>query len=1015
MKKITLLAIFLLSICANIYAQQEPFIYYPFNSNSNDESGNNYNLLNGHAQLTNDRFGNSNSAYSFNGIDDYFERDGGITLNNNITMAVWIKNSGTTNWSMPVCIGNSYFNIRLSFDGTNNKAGFNGWMGGFTGIENSVLTMQNNEWYHLVGVRTGNLWKLYINGTLDSEIFAKPDTHTDLNIAVSKNAYSEYHQDYFKGKIDDIRIYNTALTENEIITLYNENNFQNNGLVASYPFNGNAQDVSGNSLNGIEQGLTYIFNNNNNQAAKFLSSSSVNITDNYLFDFSAVAGFTIEAQFKLLEATNGYILIKMGPGGGEDDEYSLSISPEGQISGACNRNASVYNSVNSIGRLSLNTWYNVIFVWENNGDMSLYIDGVLDNKINSQVTSIQNTNTPIIIGDPNMNAPHSIVGLIDNIRIYNRKLNQSEISELYASNQQNADFIFKYDFETITDNIIIDRSPEGLHNGIIQGEKSIGMSYCTRGSAAYFNGAWRFVVENSKLEDFPLTNDWTLAYSIYLTSQSDGGNGLITRMSSNSGYCGDRGFYIYITPEPENNRFIAAFDDSYIWDAGNNDRVNITGLVNDSWNRVIIVHHSNGYVDLYSNGILVAENQKLFMSETNQKQMSIGGNYLNLHCYGVGFANNIKMDDIALYSGILTNEELLADNLLNPFGFYQNGICNVLPIAQAGEDQVIECGGVDGTEVTLNGSGSTDSDNDSLSFTWYLNEEVVSTEAIANLNLTVGEYNFTLVVDDGNGGTASDDVLIKVEDTTTPVLTLKAPIKIWPVNHKYVNINITDMVNGITDGCSGNLQVNDLRILQVTSDELEDDPSGGDGNTLNDIVINEGCKSVGLRAERLGNADGRVYTVIIGGKDLNGNVGTAEFEVQVPHSKNGTAVKSNVQYLVEGTCEIPLPNEQLAKEVNENREEEIADVIPSNYILNQNYPNPFNPTTKISYSIPENNYVTLIVYDVLGNVVSLLENGYKSAGNYTYNFDASRISNGVYFYKLQAGDFTETKKMILLK
>lgn len=207
-------------------------------------------------------------------------------------------------------------------------------------------------------------------------------------------------------------------------------NVPTNGLIASYPFIGNADDLSGNNINGQAYGITYI-NTGNDLAAKFSSSSSVEITDNYLFDFSSVSGLTIESQIKLLERSNGYILIKMGPGGGSDDEFYLSVSPEGQVSGGFNKNASVYKSVSSISRLSLNTWYNIILTWERNGNISLYIDGALDNKINSQVTSIQNTDAPLIIGDPKMNAPHSIIGLIDEIKIYNRLLSQSEIQSLY--------------------------------------------------------------------------------------------------------------------------------------------------------------------------------------------------------------------------------------------------------------------------------------------------------------------------------------------------------------------------------------------------------------------------------------------------------------------------------------------------------------------------------------------------------------------------------------------------------
>ena len=89
--------------------------------------------------------------------------------------------------------------------------------------------------------------------------------------------------------------------------------------------------------------------------------------------------------------------------------------------------------------------------------------------------------------------------------------------------------------------------------------------------------------------------------------------------------------------------------------------------------------------------------------------------------------------------------------------------------------------------------------------------------------------------------------------------------------------------------------------------------------------------------------------------------------------------------------------------------------IPVRFGLSQNYPNPFNPSTTIQYSIPQRSNVSLRVYDILGNEVATIVDEYKSAGSYEVTFDAIGLSSGFYFYKLRAGSFVETKKMILLK
>ncbi|MCH7963780.1 MAG: T9SS type A sorting domain-containing protein [Bacteroidetes bacterium] len=81
----------------------------------------------------------------------------------------------------------------------------------------------------------------------------------------------------------------------------------------------------------------------------------------------------------------------------------------------------------------------------------------------------------------------------------------------------------------------------------------------------------------------------------------------------------------------------------------------------------------------------------------------------------------------------------------------------------------------------------------------------------------------------------------------------------------------------------------------------------------------------------------------------------------------------------------------------------------------ENYLNPFNPTTTINYKIPELSFVTLKVYDVLGIEIATLVNEDKAVGSYEVEFDGSELTSGIYFYRLQAGSFFETKKMVLMK
>jgi hypothetical protein len=100
-------------------------------------------------------------------------------------------------------------------------------------------------------------------------------------------------------------------------------------------------------------------------------------------------------------------------------------------------------------------------------------------------------------------------------------------------------------------------------------------------------------------------------------------------------------------------------------------------------------------------------------------------------------------------------------------------------------------------------------------------------------------------------------------------------------------------------------------------------------------------------------------------------------------------------------------------------------VLPAEFKLEQNYPNPFNPTTIINYSVPKSCLVTIKIYDVMGRAIETLVNKEKSAGNYSVQFSAqggsasggkgSQLASGIYFYRMQAGDFISTKKLVLLK
>ena len=128
----------------------------------------------------------------------------------------------------------------------------------------------------------------------------------------------------------------------------------------------------------------------------------------------------------------------------------------------------------------------------------------------------------------------------------------------------------------------------------------------------------------------------------------------------------------------------------------------------------------------------------------------------------------------------------------------------------------------------------------------------------------------------------------------------------------------------------------------------------------------------------------------------------------------------NLTFLGVNPFSIPGLDTRLTDEIVSVADEK---TVTDDFVLEQNYPNPFNPSTKIKYSVPsvianevkQSQFVTIKVFDILGNKVATLVNEEKPAGTYEIQWNASQLPSGIYFYKLHAGNFVETKKMILLK
>jgi hypothetical protein len=219
---------------------------------------------------------------------------------------------------------------------------------------------------------------------------------------------------------------------------------------------------------------------------------------------------------------------------------------------------------------------------------------------------------------------------------------------------------------------------------------------------------------------------------------------------------------------------------------------------------------------------------------------------------------------------------LVSFGLINRFN-----TMNKPPVAIAGGDQVVECTGPSGAQVTLDGSPSSDIDGDVLEYEWEWPGGVVG-GAVASINLPMGSHCITLTVRDPSGHIDRDEVHVLVQDTTPPQLTVTLSQRLlWPPNHTMKTIHATVQA---FDLCG---VVVDMSLVSVVSNQPDNAAGNGDGNTINDIqdvTPNTLDLTFLVRSERAAQSGDRRYTVTYQATDDSGNRAETAVDVIVPHN-----------------------------------------------------------------------------------------------------------------------------------
>lgn len=484
-KKLLLLIFGLIMTTQMIFSQVPSYVptnglvgYWPFNGNANDQTPNGNNGTVNGASLTTDRFGNANSAYDFDGLNSEIIVPNNPSLNlenpNQFTFSYWI------NVATLLPTGISFVIIKqtdfgLIQDGYNSGVEYlyssscriqNGPSSSSLAFGSLANTIPTNSWIFVCQVWDGNHGKTYLNNILVNDVVGSAVAGDNLaDLRFGKPIFTSSSGGGFDGKIDDIGIWNRALSQQEITNMYNGVNYSDtcnavsgslvNGLVAYYPFCGNANDQSGNGLNGVVNGATltadrfgntnnaYSFNGVNN-LIKVNHSSSFNT-----FPMSISLWCKGNSQYGALiskytscSSDNGWQLHTME---GKVSTYSYNFLGGAYLN--CDGDA------NTI--ISDNNWYNIVSTYDLSG-VKIYVNNVLvltkpyiGNGSMSAPTNIQDVYIGTEINSISCSPYNTFYhGIIDDIGIWNRALTQQEIAQLFNQNQCTTNI-------TVTDTLII--------------------------------------------------------------------------------------------------------------------------------------------------------------------------------------------------------------------------------------------------------------------------------------------------------------------------------------------------------------------------------------------------------------------------------------------------------------------------------------------------------------------------------------------------------------------------------
>jgi hypothetical protein len=391
------------------------------------------------ATLTTDRKGIANSAYSFNGSTSKISANDAASLDlpNDFSVSVWLK-PGTS--SMPTntrVVGKSdgtFQNYLLSYNSAN-KMRFITYIGSTQTLVGNTNINDTTKWYHIVGVRQGTTLSLYVDGQLDNSMVVASGAADTNSLPVEIGYRGVEAATLFNGSMDDIRIYNKALSVTEIAAQSQAYNAQlalgnlSKGLIGHWSMNGSAKDATPYGSNGTVTAATLT----TDRKGRSSSAYSFDGTGDYITATVAslpasMSPITVTAWINpgtLASVKNIVTIYNTTP----NQELRFRTNASGQLQLA-NSVATVDTAADT---LTASTWSHVAFTYDGTSTR-LYVNGVLDSG-GASTNAIQSSSAAmnaLTIGKGTVGS-QDFLGSIDGVRIYNRELSAIELTALYNS------------------------------------------------------------------------------------------------------------------------------------------------------------------------------------------------------------------------------------------------------------------------------------------------------------------------------------------------------------------------------------------------------------------------------------------------------------------------------------------------------------------------------------------------------------------------------------------------------